>query len=39
MHVNAAAASTGSALGVRAAMKGMPKIEHQLMAKVEHSAR
>ena len=32
MHVSAAAASTGSASSVRAAVKGVPKIEHQLTA-------
>jgi hypothetical protein len=35
MHVNAAVGSTGSASGKRAAMKGMPKIEHKLTVEVK----
>ena len=35
MHVTAAAASTGSASSMRAAMKGVPKIEHQLTAELK----
>jgi hypothetical protein len=35
MHVTAAAANTGSASSVRAAMKGVPKIEHQLTAELK----
>ena len=34
-HVSAAAASTGSASSVRAAMKGVPKIEHQLATELK----
>jgi hypothetical protein len=39
MHVNAAAASKGSASGVRAALKDVPKIEHQLTTELKHTAR
>ena len=35
MHVTAAAANTGSASSVRAAMKGVPNIEHQLTAELK----
>ncbi len=35
MHVAAAAASTGSAASMRAAVKGVPKIEHQLTAELK----
>jgi hypothetical protein len=38
MHVTAAAANTGSASNVRAAMKGVPKIEHQLTAELKQTA-
>ena len=34
-HVTAAAANTGSASSVRAAMKGVPQIEHQLTAELK----
>jgi hypothetical protein len=34
-HVTAAAASTGSASSMRAAMKGVPEIEHQLTAELK----
>jgi hypothetical protein len=34
-HVTAAAASTGSASSVRAAMNGVPQIEHQLTAELK----
>ena len=34
-HVTAAAASTGSASSMRAAMKGVPQIEHQLTAELK----
>ena len=34
-HVSAAAASTGSASSMRAAMKGVPQIEHQLTAELK----
>jgi hypothetical protein len=37
MHVTAAAANTGSASSVRAAMKGVPNIEHQLTAELKSS--
>ena len=36
MHVSAAASGTGSASSTRAAMKGVPKIEHQLTAELRH---
>ena len=35
MHVTAAAANTGSASSMRAAMQGVPKIEHQLTAELK----
>jgi hypothetical protein len=35
MHVTAAAASTGSASSMRAAMNGVPKIDHQLTAELK----
>jgi hypothetical protein len=34
MHMNAAAASTGSASNMRAAMKDVPKIESELTAEI-----
>ena len=39
MHVNAAAASGSSASPARAAMTGVPKIEHELAAEVKNIAR
>ena len=39
MHVNAAAASKGSASSVRAAMQDVPKIEHKLVAEVKQTAQ
>lgn len=36
MHVNAAAASKGSAASVRAAMKDIPMIEHKLIVELRH---
>ena len=39
MHVTAAGANTGSASSVRAAMKGVPKIEHQLTAELQQTAQ
>jgi hypothetical protein len=38
MHVNAAVAGKGSASSVRAAMQGVPKIEHNLMAEIKNTA-
>ena len=38
MHVNAAVASKGSAASVRAAMQGVPKIEHNLVAEIKNTA-
>ena len=38
MHVTAAEATTASASSVRAAMKDVPKIEHQLTAELKHTA-
>jgi hypothetical protein len=38
MHVTAAAASTGSSSSARAAMKDVPKIEHQLVGEVKSTA-
>jgi hypothetical protein len=38
MHVTAAAANTGSASSMRAAMKGVPKIEHELTAELKQTA-
>lgn len=35
MHLNAAAASTGSASDLRAAMKGVPKVTHQITAELK----
>jgi len=39
MHVTAAAANTGSTSSMRAAMKGVPKIEHQLTAELKQTAQ
>jgi hypothetical protein len=39
MHVNAAVASRHSSSGVRAAMKGVAKIEHELTAELESATR
>ena len=39
MHVNAAAATGSSASSVRAAMTGVPKIEHELTAELKTTAR
>jgi len=39
MHVNAAAASPGSASSVLAAMKDVPKIEHELIAELSGTTR
>ena len=39
MHVNAAAASSGSVSSVRAAMKGVPEIDHMLTAELKSAAR
>jgi hypothetical protein len=39
MHVNAAVAGTGPASGVRAAMRDVPKIHHQLLAEVRQTAQ
>jgi hypothetical protein len=36
MHVSAAAASTGSASTLTAAMKGVPSITHKLVAELKH---
>jgi hypothetical protein len=38
MHVTAAAGNTGSASSVQAAMKGVPKIEHQLAVELKQAA-
>jgi hypothetical protein len=38
MHVNAAAAASGSASSVRAAMVGVPHVEHELTAELERTA-
>jgi hypothetical protein len=38
MHVNAAVASRHSLSSVRAAMKGLPKIEHELLAEVKSTS-
>jgi hypothetical protein len=38
MHVTAAAANTSSASSVRAAMKGVPKIEHELTTELKQAA-
>ena len=37
-HVAAAAASTGSAASMRAAIKGVPQIQHQLTAELKQTA-
>jgi hypothetical protein len=39
MHVNAAAASKGSASSARAAMTGVPKIEHELTTELKSTAQ
>jgi hypothetical protein len=39
MHVNAAAATKGSASSARAAMTGVPKIEHQLTTELKNTAQ
>ena len=39
MHVNAAVASKGSASSVRAALKDVPKIQHQLTTELKHTAQ
>jgi hypothetical protein len=39
MHVNAAASGKGSPRSVRAAMKGVPEIEHQLIAELKGTAQ
>jgi hypothetical protein len=39
MHVTAAAGTQGSASSVRAAMKDVPQIEHQLNAELKHIAQ
>jgi hypothetical protein len=39
MHVNAATASAGSASTVRAAMKGVPEINHELTVELKHTAQ
>lgn len=39
MHVTAAAATKGSASSVRAAMKDVPQIEHQLTTELKHTAQ
>jgi hypothetical protein len=39
MHVNAAAAGKSSASSVRAAMKGVPEIEHKLVAELKRTAQ
>jgi hypothetical protein len=39
MHVNAAAAGKGSAKSARAAMKGVPEIEHKLVAELKRTAQ
>jgi len=38
MHVNAAVSSKGSAASARAAMQGVPKIEHNLIAEIKNTA-
>jgi len=38
MHVNAAAASTGSASSIRAAVQDVPRIHHTLVAEVKQTA-
>ncbi len=39
MHVNAAAASKGSASSMRAAMKDVPKIEKELTTEIQATAQ
>jgi hypothetical protein len=39
MHINAAAASTGSASSLRAAMKGVPMITRELVAELNRTDR
>jgi hypothetical protein len=39
MHVNAAAAGKGSAKSARAAMQGVPEIEHKLVAELKRTAQ
>jgi hypothetical protein len=39
MHLNAAAASGSSASSARAAMSGVPQIEHELTVELKHTAR
>ena len=39
MHVTAAGSNTGSASSVHAAMKGVPKIDHQLTAELKQTAQ
>ena len=39
MHVNAAAATKGPASSTRAAMTGVPKIEHELTTELQHTAQ
>jgi hypothetical protein len=39
MHVNAAVASKGSALSVRAAMQDVPRIENELTAELKDTSR
>jgi hypothetical protein len=39
MHVNAAAASKGSASSIRAAVKDVPAIEHELTAELKVTSR
>ncbi len=39
MHVNAAATSKGAAASARAAMKGVPEINHMLVAELQGTAR
>jgi hypothetical protein len=39
MHVNAAAAKGGSASSIRAAMQGVPQIQHQLTTELKQTAQ
>jgi hypothetical protein len=39
MHLNAATASRSSASSARAAMTGVPQIEHELTAELKHAAK
>ena len=39
MHLSAATASRSSASSARAAMSGVPRIEHELTAELQHTAR